>query len=116
QVQLVRGHHLSIGVLELPPELVSDHLDIHRGGRRRGLGAEDYWQGKEQDQADDQDWTRGPQDLDDRAAVDLWRQAIAGAAAVADRRYNQHDFHHAADDDPQPDRQDEQIHALVGVV
>src|SRR5437868_4276261 len=116
QVQLVGGHDVRVRVVELPPELVADYVDVHRRGRRWRLGAEDHWQRDEQDVANDNDRPGGPQDLDDRAAVDLRRQRVTRAATVVDGGPDQHRLDDHPDDYPHPDDEDEQIQALVGVL
>ena len=52
-MQLVRRDDLRVRVLELPPELVANHVDGHRVGGRRSLRAEDDWQRDRQNERDD---------------------------------------------------------------
>src|SRR6266702_5878194 len=85
QVELVSGVHVGVGILELPPELVADDLDVHRAAWGWRLGLKDDGQRQKQDVADDDHRTRRPGYLDDGVAVDLGRQLIVAAAAVAYR-------------------------------
>src|SRR5207244_5401145 len=89
-VQLVGGREAEIEILELPPPLVTDHLDLEgirwrlagrrKDGAHRGHGHED----------EDHRRREGPGDLHERVTVRRRRSGAPFAVAEADERDDEH--------------------------
>jgi hypothetical protein len=98
-MHLVRGNHPQIGVAELPPPLMADHLDLDHiaGGIVRGL--EDGLDRGHRDRGENERGNDGPGHFQKRAAVGLPRLRIVGPAPELEdreeeRALDQHEHQH----------------------
>src|SRR5438477_12222131 len=84
-VELVCGDDAVLGIAELPPPLVSDHLDLQRVRRRFCLRLEDSSYGRDGDKNQNDRRDQRPENLEIRAAVSLrWPAGVAAMPVTQD--------------------------------
>ncbi len=101
--QFIGGGHAVAGVLEFPPPLVTDGLDLQLVARRGGRGPENSRPGRHGDKDQDHRRDDGPDQLRNCASVDLFRNLVLVFLADPIAEHGVKEQGEYEDQDPQVD-------------